>query len=1083
MRQKLFLLFCFNCFLMVNVIFAQTISVSGTVQNEQGEPIQSASVKVKLTTKGTLTDENGHFTIQTESGKTLIISALGYVEQDVKASNELVVILQTAEAATAGTEVIVTANSIRREKKTLGYSAPIIKSDELMQGQSSSPLSALAGRVPGVNVTSSTGAPGSSTRIVLRGGSSITGNNQALIVVDGVPFDNTSEIGNDSRSAVDFGNRGNDINPDDIATMTILKGPAAAALYGSRASNGALIITTKSGSANKKQEITFSTSNTFSSILKMPEFQNEYGQGYWNNTFDKDGNLNLVLDPRENGSWGPAFTGKVQEWGQSIDGKRLTKPYSALPDNIRNFFSTGFATNNNVSLASGNEKTSYYLGLNSLNSNGIYPGDADSYNKYSVRFNGKAQLSNKFYSNLSLNYSKIHQNQIGGGQGAGSVLSNLYQTARGIPIDKMGDLNNKYFGYGYTDKDGVPHPDQYGYYGVYTVSPYYLLKNYKNLDDVDRITGSFTIGYNPTSWLNVVERVGTDFYTDRRRFIAPKYDFTPIDPGTSGWYDPVQNLQTSNGLYSENTLTVAEINHDLMITASHDFNEDFKGSLMVGNNIRQRTSTNNFTSTNQSSGLIVPGWYNFGNSNGPVYATNDRSTKRLVGLYADLNLAYKDLLFLDATARNDWSSTLPIGNNSFFYPSVSGSFIFTELTKGSGFNNIVNYGKLRASWAQVGNDADPFLLTTTYDAASIFDGFASTQFPFNGIPGLMVGSTIGNPDLKPEITTSYEIGTELSFLNSRLSLDFSYYTNKSKNQILKIPMPNSTGYGFKVVNAGVIRNQGIELSLRGTPIKTANFALELFGTYYKNKSEVLSLMDGVSQVTIGGLNGMAIVAAVGHPYGEFYAITNQTDGKGHTVVSQDNGIPLQTASAQYLGSYNPDYQASFGGKATYKNWALGFLLDTKQGGVFYSQTKSYTEFNGTALETGGERNPQIWPGSVINTGTAEAPVYEPNTSAKYIKQMYYGSYIPAGMDILDGSFVKLRTLSLDYQVAKSALEHTPFGSLTIGLYGNNLFIWTPNGNRYVDPEMNSSGSGNEQGFDFAAQPSVRNYGVNVKVTF
>lgn len=1082
MRQKLFLLFSIGCFLLTSVTYAQVTTINGTVKNENGEPVQSASVKIKLTTKGTLTDQSGQFTLQVAPGKILIISALGYEEKEVEAAQNLSVTLTATDAASAGTDVIVTANSIRREKRTLGYSAPIIKSDELMQGQSSSPISAISGRVPGVNITSSTGAPGGSSRIVLRGGSSIAGNNQALIVVDGVPVDNSSEIGGGGLTAVDFGNRGNDVNPEDIATMTILKGPAAAALYGSRASNGAVIITTKSGAGgNKKQEITVSSSNTFSSILKLPDFQNEYGQGYYK--LDDDIFDGFVLDPRENGSWGPAFTGKDQEWGQEIDGKRLSKPYSALPDNIRNFFSTGFATDNNVSLASGSEKASYYLGLGSLNSNGIYPGANDTYNKYNVRFNGKAELSNKFSTSLSFNYNKIHQNQMSGGQAGGSILNNLYQTPRGIPIDEMGDLNNKYYGYGYTDADGIPHNDQYGYYGVYTMSPYYLLENYKNNNDVDRITGSFTIAYQPTSWLNIVERVGTDFYADRRESIEPKYDFTPIDPGTSGWYDAQQNLQTSNGLYQQRQINVTEINHDLMVTATHEFNSDFSGSLMVGNNIRQRKVTDNTTSTNRSAGLIEPGWYNLGNSFGPVYAINETETRRLIGLYADLNLAYKNYLFLDATARNDWSSTLPVQNNSFFYPSVSGSFIFTELTKGSGFNNIVNYGKLRASWAQVGNDANPYLLTTTYGQTSISDGFGSTQFPFNGIPGLMVGETIGNPNLKPEITTSYEIGTELSFLNSRLSLDFSYYTNKSKNQILNIPIPNSTGYESQVVNAGVIQNRGIELSLRGTPIKTTNFSLELFGTYYKNKSEVLSLMDGVKQVTIGGFNAMAIVAAVGHPYGEFYAVTNQTDGNGHTVVNPESGLPEQTASAEYLGSYNPDYQASFGGTAKYKNWALGFLFDTKQGGVFYSQTKSYIDFNGTALETGGDRTPHIWPGSVINTGTADEPVYEPNTDAKYLKQDYFGRVIPAGMNIVDGSFIKLRTLSLNYQVPKSALQKTPFGSLAIGLYGNNLFIWTPKSNQFVDPEMNSTGSGNEQGFDFGAQPSVRNYGVNLKLTF
>ena len=1101
MRKKLFLLFCVSCLFALNTVFGQEIIVHGKVQDESGTPISAASVKIKLTSKGALTNDQGEFTLSVENGKILMITAIGYEEQDVKATENLLVTLKETEAASAGSDVVVTANAIRREKRTLGYSAPIIKSDELTQGKSFSPLATLAGRVPGVNVTSSTGAPGSSTRVVLRGGSSISGNNQALIVVDGVVMDNSSIIGGGDGAtsdvagsgggdltAVDFGNRGNDINPDDIESVTVLKGPAAAALYGSRASNGALIYTTKHGTSHKKQEITFSSSNTFSSILKLPDFQNEYGQGYYEDV-DSDGHLVYTLDPRENGSWGAPFTGEVQPWGQAIDGKRLEKPYSALPNNIRDFFSTGFVTNNNVSLATGSDKASYYLGLNSVNSNGIYPGNYDAYNKYSVRFNGTAKLSNKFTTSVSFNYSKVHQNQVGGGQAGGSVLANLYQTPRDIPIDKMGDLNNPYYGFGYTDGNGDFHDDKYGFFDVYYMNPYYLLKNYKNNDDVDRISGNFTIGYTPTDWLTVVERVSADYYSDRRKFKEPKFEFSPIeldtDPGASGWYAP-SDIHSSNGAYIEDNINVSEINHDLMVTATHDFTSDFGGSLMVGNNIRQRSYTDLYTSTNQSSGLIQPDWYNLGNSNGPVFSQNYGSTKRLVGLYADLNLQYKNMLFLDVTARNDWSSTLPVQNNSFFYPSVSGSFIFTELLKNSGITNVLNYGKLRASWAQVGNDADPYLLTNTFQQAAFSDGFANTRFPFNGVPGLQVSPVIGNPDLKPEITTSFEVGTELSFLHDRLSLDFSYYSNKSKNQIIKIPVAPSTGYGTRVVNAGVVRNRGVELSLRGTPIKTQNFSLELYGTYYKNDSKVLELEDGgdkVDRITIGGFSGMSIVAATGHPYGEFYAVKNLTDGQGHVVVDPSSGMPLQTSEAQYLGSYNPDYQASFGGKAQFKNWTLGFLFDTKQGGVFFSKTKEDIDFNGTAYETGGVRDPQIWPGSVINTGTLDNPVYEPNTSAKYTKQDYFSSVIPTGEDVIDGSFVKLRTLSLDYSIPRAALERTPFGSMSVGLYGNNLFIWTPSENKFVDPEMNSTGSGNDQGFDFSAQPSVRNYGINIKVTF
>ncbi len=884
---------------------------------------------------------------------------------------------------------------------------------------------------------------------------------------------------------MNFGNRGNDINPDDVASVTVLAGPAATALYGSRASNGALIITTKSGNISKKAEITFSTTNTFSSVLKLPDFQNQYGQGFYTGV-NSDGTLSYdTQDWGDNWSWGAPFTGKVEPWGQQIDGVQQQKPYSATPNNIKHFFSTGFVTNNNIGITSGNDKSSYYLGLNSENSNGIYPTSVDDYNKYSVRFNGKANLSNNFYTSVNFNYVRIQSNNVAGGQAGGSVLQSLYQTPRDIPIDKMGNLNNKYNGYGYTDAGGVYHPDKFGFYNEFYPSPWLLLRDYKNYDDVDRVTGGINLGYKPVPWLDVLERVTTDFSSDRRRLLTPKFSYTPADPGVIG--DPAYPAGievVSNGGYEEDTYTTGEINHDLMVTAKKNLNDDFSGSLMVGNNVRLNNSTVTVTSTNQSAGLITPGWYNFGNSNGPIYATNYHSTQRRVSVYGDLNLAYRNMVYLDATARNDWSSTLPVDANSFFYPSVSGSFIFSELLKGSTIEKILNYGKLRASWAQVGNDAGPYQLTTGYSQASIADGYTNgnTIFPFSGVPGLMINSTLGDARIKPEITTSREIGTELGFLDNRLSVIANYYSNRSKNQIVASSVAPSSGYLFSIVNAGVIQNQGVELTLRGTPIKTADFSLELFATYTRNKNKVLSLPNH-AQIQVGGFNGMAIVAQEGKPYGEFYAVSNQTEN-GHTVVGASDGEPLPTANAVYLGSYNPKYQGSFGGTLNFKNtWMLSFLFDTKQGGVYYSNTKSGIDFNGTSAETGGNRNPQIWANSVINTGTASQPVYQTNTTAKFIPQDYYANFEPAGMDVVDASYVKLRSLQLEYQLPARLLNNSPFGHASVGLFGNNLFLWTPKSNKYVDPEMNSSGSGNEQGFDFTAQPSVRNYGFNIKVTF
>lgn len=1060
----------FTLLMLVTVLAtAQTRQITGRVLDETGQPVSGASITIRGTTGGTSADTNGNFRINAKAGDVLVISAVGVPSEEVRVGTGSSVTVSLSRQSQNLAEVVVTtANAIKRQKKSLGYAAPTVSNADLTRGQSQSALNALSGKVPGVNITSTAGAPGSSSRIVIRGGSSITGNNQALLVVDGIPIDNSSILGGASTlSSVDFGNRGNDINPDDIESVTVLKGPGAAALYGSRASNGALIITTKSGrnNQNKKNEVTFSTGVTFSSILKLPEFQNQYGEGYDNET----------NDPKENWSWGPKLDGVVRPWGQEINGVAQQRPYSAVENNVRDFFETGRAFINNLSFAGGSEKSTYFLSLNALNSDGIMPTNRDKYNKYSLRFNGTTQLTNKISSTISVNYNKISSDQVGGGQGSGSVYDNVLQTPRNIPLTDLKDLSNPYNSMGgIFDANGN---ELYGYYGAYTSNPYYLLKNFHNKNDVDRITGNFSISYKPLEWLDVTERLGADIYADRRKETDPKYSFLPADT-TSGNYSEA-NIQTSPGRYFESNYNISDITHDLMITARKDFSKDFNASLLVGNNIRMRTLNQLEAQTNTAGGLVIPGYYNLANSNGPVVNTNYYSQRRLVGLYADLNLAYKSFLFLGATARNDWSSTLPTQSNSFFYPSVNGAFVFTELLKNTSVNNWLQYGKLRASWAQVGNDADPYQLDSYYSKTTVNGGFGSTVFPFGTVPGYTLGNQIGSPNLKPEITTAFEVGTELGFLKNRISIDFSYYENKSKNQILAIPISNATGFSSRVVNAGLVKNRGIELGVRTTPVKTSyGLTWEVYGTYTRNRNEVSGL--DVDQIVLGGYSGMGIVAANGMPYGNFYARDIRHDDQGRVIINPTNGLPLLTPAAVYLGTYNPDYIASLGTNLTYKGWSLGILFDTKQGGKFFSRTKDIMAFTGTSVETvESGREPYIFPNSVYIDGSGKSVE---NTEYKFLPQDYYPNRVD-GQNIVDASYIKLRELNLTYGLPKNVLSHTPFGSASVSLYGNNLWIKTASENKYADPEINSAGAGNTQGFDFTAQPSVRNYGVNLKVTF
>lgn len=1077
--RKFFLLLTVMVGLITQVL-AQSRQVSGKVTDEKGNPVPGASISIKEMKIGTTTKEDGTFSISVpDNAKTLVVSGVGFGERKMQIGNGIISVVLEKDDKKLD-EVVVTANSIKRDKRSLGYSAPVIKADELTRGENSSAISALQGKIAGANITGTAAAPGSSSRIVLRGGSSITGNNQALIIIDGVPIDNssiigggigsTTSVGGSALTSIDFGNRGNDINSEDIESVTVLKGPAAAALYGSRASNGALVITTKTGkkNQNKKNEISFNSSFGFSNILKLPDFQNEYGQGY-NDPATLAGIP--TSDPKENWSWGPKFDGVVRPWGQKINGKRLERAYSAVSDNVKNFFRTGTTYTNNLSFSGAAEKSTYYLSLSALNSDGIMPGNSDKYNKYGVRFNGSTELTNKFTSSISLSYTKINSSVIQGGQGGGSVYNSVLQTPRSIPLTDLKDMSNPYYKFGgLYDADGN---ELFGYYGAYTINPYYVLENYKNQNNVDRITGSISLSYKANDWLNFTERLGTDVYSDRRVQKTPKFSLIPVD--TTLEYSGV--TQNGSGYYGISQFNLSEIVNDMMVTAKKDLTKDIRGSLMVGNNVRSRVFTTLENSTN--GGLVIPGWHDLDNSKGPILTNDTYAKRRLVGVYSELNLSYKDYLFLGGTARNDWSSTLPKGHNSFFYSSVNGAFVFSELMKSNSKLNWLNYGKVRASIAQVGNDADPYLLSTTYSKTSISSGYGTTTYPLNGVPGYSKGDRIGNSALKPEITTAYEVGAELGFWDNRVYVDFSYYSNQSKNQILAVPIPPASGFTSRVMNAGLVTNKGVEISLRVAPIRTSNLTWELYGTYTKNKNLIKEL--DVDQVVLGGFNGMSIVAAKGQPYGAFYGPDLARDSMGHVIVSATTGLPLVSSTSSYLGSYNPKFMASLGTNVTYKGFAFNILFDTKQGGKFFSRTKDITDFVGVAAETVDyNRAGDVFKNSVVQDASGK---YIENTSVKFLPQNYYSSIIPDGQHVIDASYIKLREVSLSYKLPQTLLNKTPFGNASIGVYGNNLWIKTAKENRYADPEINSTGSGNDQGFDFTAQPSVKNYGVNLKITF
>jgi TonB-linked SusC/RagA family outer membrane protein len=1023
-------------------------NVSGKVTDKKdGSPLRGVSVSVKGNNISTQTNEQGEYSLPgIPNNATLVFTIISYKTLETKIGTGATVDIILEEEAKQLSEVIVTANSVKREARSLGYATTTISNSELTKGKDRSVLNSLQGKVAGVQITGSSGGVGSSTRIVFRGGTSITGNNQALIVVDGIPIDNSQTgTGDNLNNQVDAGNRANDINPEDVESVTLLKGPAAAALYGTRAANGALIITTKTGKSlkGKRSEIILTSSYNMESILKLPDYQNEYGQGGQG-----------APDSRENFSWGPRFDGKVRPWGQQIGDSQRVKPYVGLKNNVKEFFNIGSTLTNNISFAQNNDKSSFFLSFNNIDQKGIIPGT--EYKRNSVKLSGTADLTDKIYSSATINYIRSKGDLSVQGQG-NSPYDQILQTPRDIPLLELKDYKNKF-------------NDLNGFYGAYTVNPWYFLGEDSYTSVVDRILGNVQLGFKPVKWIDISLRVGTDVSNDKRKQIESKRILDPNGQNAANKFD---------GRYSETSISIREFTSDLIATAKKNITPDISLSVLLGHNIRQQNIENQFSQINS---LTIPFYYNLANSAQPPITNNFTSLRRLYGVYSDINLSYKNYLFLGITGRNDWSSTLPKGKNNFFYPSVNSSFVFSEAFK---MPRFISYGKIRASAAQVGNDAAPYLLESVFVTGTVTDGQQNSlvNFPLNGIPGFTQGNGIGNPKIRPEITTSYEGGLELGLLNNRISLEATIYSNRSKDQIITVPIAASSGYTVEVLNAGLITNKGIELLLKGTPVKGRNFSWDVTATFTRNRNKVVELFPGTEQLTLGGFNGGSLVAQVGQPYGSFFGSSFLRSPDGNIVVDNVTGYPITDPQAKIHGNVQPDFLAGLNNSFSYKNFSLSFLFDARKGGVFYSRTQSLQEFVGTDPRTlYNNRQAFVVPGSVYIDATGK---YVTNTTPVQNAENYWTSFSsPTAMEhLIDASFIKLREVSVGYRLPASLFKNKGIKGVTIGLSGRNLFLWTPKENTYSDPETSSFGTGNVQGYEYGTIPSLRNYGANIRVTF
>jgi TonB-linked SusC/RagA family outer membrane protein len=1069
--KRILLVCCLTAvFALVNSeLWAQERTVSGRVTSaEDGSGLPGVNVVLKGTTTGTVTDTEGKYTLSVPAtGGTLVISFIGLVSQEIEVGTRNVVDVQMTQDVKQLSEVIVTAQGIERTEKALGFAATTVQTRELTQGRTFSPMNSLQGKVAGVNISSGSGAPGASTKVVIRGYTSLANGTGPLYVVDGIPINNNASIfydqTNSSSRTQDFGNRANDINPDDIESVSILKGASATALYGSRAANGVIMITTKKGTAGEVA-VDLTSSFTMSRPLRLPALQNTFGQG-WSGHFAFE----------ENGSWGPKMDGQERLWGNIVDNSQQLKPFSPQKDNLKDFYETGKSFMNTIAVSGGNEKSNFYLSYGNVSDNGIIPTDADSYKRHTFSMRGATQ-GKHINASTSINYVHKDAKVVTTGQGGEgtTVFQEIIQVPRDISIVDLRDIDYKF-----NNLDN--------FYTRYAQNPYYpILKNGNNFAE-DRIYGNISIGYDIKDWLNATLRIGGDISNANVHDWIDKAVITPGSPNSSA-LDVVGRVE-NRARYAR------DLNSDLIVSAKNKVGEDFTINSLIGFNINDRYFNNLSTYIRD---LDIPGYFGITNSSQPATSSRQESHRRLIGLYGQAEVGFRDYLFLNVLARNDWSSTLPPDDNTFFYPGANLSFVFTEAMDLN--SNALSFGRLRVGYGKTGNDAPPYSINPVFVQSQMNLPAGEISFPVDGTNGFEVSNQIGNQNLTPEITTELEFGADLRFFNDRVRLDVAYYDKLTDNQILTVPLAPSSGYTSQVMNIGDVSNKGIELLLNVNALNTSyGLSWDVSYNFTKSKTKLESLGNGMERVDITGLGGYFVsgydvdfVAYPGRDLGEFEGPKFLTDPQGRLVINPANGLPqIDTNNKEILGSYQPDFVMGLTNQIRYKGFALSATLDWRKGGKFYSYTRRLTDFVGNSSQsTYNDRNPFIVPNSVLAVTapvTGEVTGYVENTVPVNMTNIasYWGTgpYIDRNY-VLDRSYVKLREVVLSYSIPSSVTSKIGFKSIEVSVIGRNLWLLTATENDIVDPELTTYGNdiGGEFG-EFAAFPTVRSYGVSLRAGF
>lgn len=1048
--------------------YGQSRVITGQVKDEKGNPVPFATVKVKGNSgRAVSADQDGNYKIDVGSSNALIFSASGFDTKEASVTGSVVsVVLPNAQGGLQ--EVVVTALGQTQSKAKLGYSTTTFSNTAITRTAPVGMLDGLAGKIAGADI-SNQGGPGSSTKVVLRGYGVIGGgNNQPLYVIDGVPLSDASPISPNNplsmNSNIDFGNGMSSVNPNDIENITILKGTAASSLYGSLAKNGVIMITTKRGRTGKLK-IDYSGSANFSYVGKLPDMQDQYGQG-WGAQF--------ILS--ENGSWGPKLDGQMRPWGSIVDNSQLVKPFSFVKDNVRNVYQVGTEYNNTIALSGGNTNNRFYFSYGNVTSDGVIPTDADMLqrNSFALRTNS---TYDKFTINTSFNYVNRRMNAPYTGQGGSdgaSFFEEILQIPVDIPIRDFQAYHNKFFNVD-------------NYFTPFAENPYYALHENKNTQTSDRFFGNMDMSYKFDNHFTAEFRLGGDFTNARQ------YGYKQVNQPKPGSWNAGANPEGAVrnrdvGSVSQEADYYGLVNGDFLVKYNANINNDWTVDATAGINYYQADQKNELAAITD---LVIPGFFNLSNSSNPPTTNDYQLHKKRIGAYGQVTFGWKDQVFLSGNARNDWSSTLPINNNSFFYPGANISWIASKTLDLS--RTPISFWKVRAGYGQTGSDADPYLVYPTLAPGVVAMPFGSVKAPFNGTPAFAISNIIGNPNLQPVKTTEFEFGTEIRFFKNRLGVDATYYDKTTKGQILQVPISPSTGATRLVQNLGEITNKGIELTVDAKPVDTKDFTWSLVYTYSKNWNNVVSLNSALSKVILNDAYDAELDVVVGKPVGAFYAPVPQIDSAtGKMVVNAQTGFSVAAPDKGYYGSAQRDYMMGLTNTFTYKDWTLNFSLDYRKGGVMYSGTADLLLFTGNAKATlYNDRQPFIIPNSVnaVDDGNGHTQYVENTTYVS--KGGFYDYFYPTNnkglayyQRIFDKSFLKLRDVSLSYRLPTAWASKIKATNAALSVYGRNFLLWTPKANMYVDPEGTNQGNDiqGELG-EFRAMPLSKQYGVALKLSF